>query len=307
MRYIIIKSVIFLSTMHCVYALHGKIVFYDGTYVVGKVTKVDEASVYIVPIGLDTPEGVLVGNIDSLRMENGMTPVINSAVKYFYQNGEFLVNDLDWMDEYDDFKYDDYASIQEEYKYEETKRKHSDYWSATVFGAYPALKFNSMDDSTNLTEMSINMGVGIQAPYYPVGALDFSPGFKIMTFGFNDHPTFGNVSAIQAVINLSTDFKPIFFFLPKPLHFCVETGLSFSSGLKVEPVSDQHESDPTYGGLGFNLGGSLDYYFPDLPIALRLFATNTIIPQSIPFPDLKTGYLNVGLNVIIVLKRHLNQ
>ena len=43
------------------FGLHGKIVFYDGTYVLGKVTKVDESSVYIIPVGLDTPEGVLVG------------------------------------------------------------------------------------------------------------------------------------------------------------------------------------------------------------------------------------------------------
>ena len=300
----IFKGLILPLLPGVVFALHGKIVFYDGTYVVGKITKVDEASVYIVPIGLDTSEGVLVGNIDSLRMENGMTPVINSAVKYFYQNGEFLANDSDWMDEYDDFQYDDYASIQQEYKYEETKRKHSEYWSATIFGAYPAFKFNSLNDSTNLTKMPLNMGIGIQAPYYPVGALDFSPGFKLMTFGFSNHPSFGNVSAIQAVMNLSTDFKPVFFFLPEPLHFCIETGISFSSGFKVEPKSDQYEGNPTYGGIGFNLGGTLDYYFPELPIALRLFAANTIIPQSIPFPELKTGYLSIGLNLIVVLKRH---
>ena len=105
-------------------------------------------------------------------------------------------------------------------------------------------------------------------------------------------------------MNLSTDFKPVFFFLPEPLHLCIETGVSFSSGFKVEPKSDQYEGDPTYGGVGFNLGGSLDYYFPELPIALRLFASNTIIPQSIPYPELKTGYLSIGLNVIVVLKRH---
>ena len=204
--------VLFHVSAELIYALHGKIVFFDGTYVVGKVTKVDESTVYIIPIGLDTAEGVLVGNVDSLKMENGMVPVVNSAVKYFFQNGEFLENDYDWMDEYDDFKYDDYASIQQEYKYEETKRKHSEYWSATIFGAYPALKFNSLNDSTKLTKMPLNMGIGIQAPYYPVGALDFSPGFKLMTFGFNDHPSFGNVSAIQAVLSLATDFKPVFFF-----------------------------------------------------------------------------------------------
>ena len=147
MKNITLKLILLIFTIEGLSALHGKIVFYDGTYVVGKVTKVDEASVYIVPIGLDTPEGVLVGNIDSLRMENGMTPVINSAVKYFYQNGEFLANDSDWMDEYNDFQYDDYASIQEEYKYEKTRKKNSDYWSATAFGAYPALKVGSLDDS----------------------------------------------------------------------------------------------------------------------------------------------------------------
>ena len=63
-----IKYVIFLGFVTTSLALHGKIVFYDGTYVMGKVTKVDESMVYIIPIGLDTPEGVLVGNIDSLNM-----------------------------------------------------------------------------------------------------------------------------------------------------------------------------------------------------------------------------------------------
>ena len=86
MKNIFLKLILLIFTIEGLSALHGKIVFYDGTYVVGKVTKVDEASVYIVPIGLDTPEGVLVGNIDSLRMENGMVPVVNSAVKYFYDN-----------------------------------------------------------------------------------------------------------------------------------------------------------------------------------------------------------------------------
>ena len=300
----ILKGLILPLLPGVVFALHGKIVFYDGTYVVGKVTKVDEAVVYIVPIGLDTSEGVLVGNIDSLKLENGMVPVINSAVKYFYQGGEFLANENDWMDEYDDFKYDDYASIQEEYKYKETERNHSEYWSVTAFGAYPALKFNSLDDSAKVTKMSLNIGVGAQAPYYPVGALDISPGFRLMTYGFSKNPSLGTVSALQVALNLSADFKPIFFFMPDPLHFCVDLGLSYNTGTKVEPTSSQYEGEPTYGGIGYNLGASLDYYLPDLPIALKLFVNNTIIPQSIPYPELKTGYINVGLNIIIVLKRH---
>ena len=81
----LIRVLIFSTSLSFLFALHGKIVFYDGTYVLGKVTKVDESSVYIIPVGLDTPEGVLVGNIDSLNMENGMVPVLNSNVTYFYQ------------------------------------------------------------------------------------------------------------------------------------------------------------------------------------------------------------------------------
>ena len=140
----IIKAFIIPLLTGVVYCLHGKIVFYDGTYVVGKVTKVDEATVYIIPIGLDTAEGVLVGNIDSLKMENGMAPVINSAVKYFYQNGEFLANDDDWMDEYDDFQYDDYAILQNELQYEELEKSHQKYYQISAFGGIPVATAFSM-------------------------------------------------------------------------------------------------------------------------------------------------------------------
>ena len=47
----------------------GKLFFMMAHTLSAKLQEVDEASVYIVPIGLDTSEGVLVGNIDSL--ENG--------------------------------------------------------------------------------------------------------------------------------------------------------------------------------------------------------------------------------------------
>ncbi len=284
------------------FALHGKIVFYDGTYVVGKVTKVDESAVYIIPIGLDTSEGVLIGNIDSLKLENGMMPVVNSAVEYFYDNGEFLANDKDWMDEYDNFKYDDYAIIQEEYKYEETKKTNSQFWSATVFGAYPAITYSSLSDSAKLTKMNLNLGLSLHAPFYPVGAVDVSPGFKMMTFGF-DSPDMGVVNAFQVAGNIIVDIKPILFFLPKPLHFTFNSGISYNIGFKVEPTA-QYEGDPKYGGVGFNVGTSMDYHLPDLPLAFRIFINNTIIPQGIPFPELKTGYINVGANLILILKRH---
>ena len=50
----ILRGFIFFAFLGNLFALHGKIVFYDGTYVLGKVVKVDESSVYIIPVGLDT-------------------------------------------------------------------------------------------------------------------------------------------------------------------------------------------------------------------------------------------------------------
>ena len=289
------------------FGLHGKITFFDGTYVVGRVTKVDESTVYIIPMGLDTAEGILVGNIDTLKMENGMVPVVNSAVKYFYEKGEFLANNDDWMDEFDDFKYDDYITQKEEYKYDETKKPSTAYISVTVYGGMP-FPMASLKDSLGTTTLAPNLGIGFQAPYFPVGAVDISPGFKIMTYGF-DSPDMGVVNAIQLGGNMSVDFKPVFFFLPEALHLCVDIGVNYNIAFKHEPSvfalsHVDYDGEATYGGIGFNTGASMDYWFSDIPLALRLFGNTNIIPQGEPWPELKTGFINVGAMLIVVMKRH---
>ena len=289
------------------FGLHGKITFFDGTYVVGRVTKVDESTVYIIPMGLDTAEGILVGNIDTLKMENGMLPVVNSAVKYFYEKGEFLANNDDWMDEFDDFQYDDYTTQEEEYKYEETKKPATAYNSVTVYGGMP-FAMASLKDSLGITTLAPNLGIGFQAPYFPVGAVDISPGFKIMTYGF-DSPDMGVVNAIQLGGNMSVDFKPVFFFLPEALHLCMDLGINYNIAFKHEPSAfalshGEYDGEPTYGGIGFNTGASMDYWFSDIPLALRLFGNTNIIPQGEPWPELKTGFINVGAMLIVVMKRH---
>ena len=289
------------------FGLHGKITFFDGTYVVGRVTKVDESTVYIIPMGLDTAEGILVGNIDTLKMENGMVPVVNSAVKYFYEKGEFLANNDDWMDEFDDFKYDDYVTQKEEYKYEETKKPATAYNSVTVYGGMP-FPMASLKDSLGITILAPNLGIGFQAPYFPVGAVDISPGFKIMTYGF-DSPDMGVVNAIQLGGNMSVDFKPVFFFLPEALHLCLDIGVNYNIAFKHEPSAFalghvEYDGEPNYGGIGFSTGTSIDYWFSDIPLALRLFGNTNIIPQGEPYPELKTGFINVGAMLIVVMKRH---
>ena len=301
------KLVILPLFVGILFAIHGKITFFDGTYVVGKVTKVDESTVYIIPMGLDTPEGVLTGNIDTLKMENGMYPVINSMVKYLYQKGEFLANDDDWLDEYDDFKYDEYTTQKEEYKYEKSKKTDLEYYSLTVYGGMP-VALASLKDSLGATTMSPNFGFGLQAPYYPTAAVDISPGFKLMTYGFNS-PDMGDVGAFQAIGNLSIDFQPVFFFLPKALHLCLDFGVSYNMAFKNEPSPyglshEDYDGEPNYGGLGMSIGGTIDYRFSDLPVALRFFTTSNIVPQGEPWPELKTGFMNFGACFIIVLKRN---
>ena len=310
---IIVKAIIIPLLTGVVFALHGKIVFYDGTYVVGKVTKVDEASVYIVPIGLDTPEGVLVGNIDSLKMENGMVPVINSAVKYFYQNGEFLANDDDWMDQYDDFQYDDYTTLQEEYKYEGSKKTHQQYYQVSAFGGLPIATAVSLQEENGTWKMNPNFGASIQLPYYPIGALDISPGFRVMSFSYEASHQ-GSVQALQFGTNASFDFKPVFYFLPPAIHTSIDFAINYNFAYDLDqnivnfPNVEEEAlvGSPSYSGVGMNIGASIDYWLKDMPVAFKFFSQANIVPQAPPFTDLSTMFTNVGVSLIIVLKRHHN-
>ncbi len=297
-----------------IFALHGKIVFYDGTYVVGKIKQVDESSVHIVPIGLDTPEGVLVGNIDSLKMENGMVPIVNSAVKYLYSNGEFVSNDNDWMDEYGDFKYDDYSALQEEYKYEETKKTPQNYYQISISGGFPLLYAASLTEDQTTTakgtkeKLYLNVAGSMQLPFYQIGAFDVSPGFRLMTYGF-ENSTNGSWKCIQLAGFASIDFKPIFYFLPDNLHLSAEAGLSYSLAYDFDQEVYWPDATPalpgqTYGGVGMNLGGSIDYWMSDLPLAFKLFGKLYAIPQPPPWIDKKTAFISFGISASVILKRH---
>jgi len=166
----------------------------------------------------------------------------------------------------------------------------------------------SLKDSLGTTTLQPNLGIGFQAPYFPVGAVDISPGFKIMTYGF-DNIDMGLVNAIQLGGNMSVDFKPVFFFLPEALHLCMDLGINYNIAFKHEPSTFalshlEYDGEPNYGGIGFSTGASMDYWFSDIPLALRFFGSTNIIPQGEPWPELKTGFINVGAMLIVVMKRH---
>lgn len=303
------KVIIYLLFFELLFSIHGKIVFYDGTYVVGKVTKVDESSVYIIPIGLDTSEGVLVGNIDSLKMENGMVPVLSSSVVYLYDNGEFLKNDDDWMDQNYDFKYDDYTRLQESYKYEETKKTHQQYYQVSLFSSFPVMSAVSIKEEDDTFKAVMNLGGSFQLPYYPIGALDISPGIRAMTYGY-EVSTQGKVQAINLAAFSTFDFKPIFYFLPEAMHISADFGLNYNFAYdlnqnktlypQVETVTDNE----TYSGVGIYAGSSIDYWMSELPLAFRFFFNGYVVPQAPPFTDESTFFGSIGLSAVVVLKRH---
>jgi hypothetical protein len=307
---IIKKVIIFFLFFEALFSIHGKIVFYDGAYVVGKVKKIDESSVYIIPIGLDTAEGVLIGNIDSLKMENGMVPVLNSSVIYFYQNGEFLRNDDDWMDQNNEFKYDDYTSLQNSYKYEEIKKTHQQYYQVSAFGALPIFTAVSLQEDDGTDKLSMNLGGSFQFPYFPIGALDISPGFRFMSYGFEASHQ-GKVQAINLSAFSSFDFKPVFYFIPDAFHLSLDFGVTYNSAYDLDqnvtnfPAVERENltGNDNYSGTGFYLGFSADYWMKELPLAFRFFLNNNVIPQAPPFTAESTFFSNIGLSVIIVLKR----
>ena len=63
---------------------------------------------------------------------------------------------------------------------------------------------------------------------------------------------------------------------------------------------------PTYNGLGINMGVSVDYWIESLPIAFKLFGQGNIVPQAPPFTDTLTMFNNVGISMVLVLKRYHN-
>ena len=302
------KVFFYLILANFALGIHGKVTFFDGTYVVGQVTKIDDSKVHIIPMGLDSPEGLLLVNIDTLRIEDGKIAVLNSEAKYFYQNNEFSANDDDWLDEFDDFKYDeDINKFEENYKYEGKEKTNQDYYKVSFFGAgaFALGMKNSQGKSTGNAD-PINFGFGFQAPYIVLGAVDASPGAYFMIYGYDD-TYMGKVSAYQMVANGSFDFNPIFFFLPEWFHLCVDVGLSYNNKIKVDPYkeswTDGSEAIDNFGGFGLNIGPSFNFSSSSFPMEFHLFSHMNLVPQNGEWVPAKTPILNFGANIIVVLKR----
>ena len=311
----IIKFLCLFSMMGMLFGLHGKIVFYDGTYVIGKVTKVDESSVYIIPVGLDTPEGVLVGNIDSLNMENGMVPVLNSNVEYFYQGGTFTPNNDDWMADASQKDYHEHIDLEEEFQIINNPKKPWNYYNFSLIGGIPLFTASSLKEveSGQMAKMGPNIGLNIQFPYYPIGPVDISPGVRFMTYSYEANHL-GALKALQFGAFANIDLRPILYFFPENLHLTLDGGLNFNLATDLDqdlftynidlPIGLTDLKDEKYAGPGMHFGSSLDYYLNEIPIAFKLFFNANVVPQTPPFTSTFTYFGNVGLSMVLILKRN---
>ena len=55
------------------------------------------------------------------------------------------------------------------------------------------------------------------------------------------------------------------------------------------------------GGLGVVVGGTLDYWFEDSPLGVRLFGNGYMIPSPL---EALTGFGNIGASILLSLKRN---
>ena len=275
------RKILLLNFFICLlFGIDGKVVFYDGTTVEGSINSVDTFSVFLTPIGLSLPEEILVDNIDTLKLNNGIVMVVASEVKQIYQKGEFITLSSDPSDSYNESEYYD------EYE-EEEEKSNLEYFSFSAFGGYPIYLRPSLQGSKSFP----NLGLGAQSPYFEVGPINAAPSAKIMTFGFTEGDM-GPLKAIQLSGGLNIDLSPILYFLPDNLYLGGEGGLSYQLGWDVDYA----------GGLGIFVGGTMDYWFEELPLAFRLYGNGHLIPQ--PIAGLKTGFGTIGASFVLVLKRN---
>ena len=287
------KIIILFFIVGFAYSINGTIVFYDGTTLDGEITAADTNSVLIIPNGLVLPEEIPVPDIESLILENGITMVDNGVAKNSYQDGKFAaVKEKRPEPEFEE----------EEEEYEYFEFTNLDYFSFNGFAGMPVYFRPSLrkdiegmqDENGSTPDAMPNLGAGFSLPYFPIGPINVSLGARLFTMGFNtnygstEYPK--KIKAITLAGVMNVDLQPIFTFLGEELHVGVETGLTYAIGWQ-EDYS---------GGLGVVAGGNLDYWFADLPFAIRFFGHGYMIRQP---NDNYTGFGSVGAALIVILKR----
>ena len=287
------KIIIYFLLMCFAFSIDGTIVFYDGTTLEGEVTSTDTNSVLIIPNGLVLPEQISIPDIESLTLENGIVMVDDGVAKQTYQDGKFTAVEED-EPEFEEVYFED--------EYEDVELTNLDYFSFYGFGGLPVYFRTSLliddkgkQDVNGSNPVSLpNLGGGFSLPYFPIGPVNISLGGRVVTIGFDtnygddEYPQ--KIKSITLAGIMNVDLKPIFSFLGENIHVGGEGGLIYAMGWQEDYV----------GGLGVVVGWNMDYWFTDLPLALRFFGNGYMIRQP---NDNYTGFGNIGAALIVVLKR----
>ena len=153
---IIITSILFSSIL---FSIQGIIVFNDQTIIEGDVKTIDNNSVIITPKGLTFPEEILLQSIDSVKINNGMIPIVNGKIFYFYQNGKFV----------DAQQINNSQQISTSVDYEDVEYVLVPNWSLNLYTGYPlpapfrGSSFEEFDKGNMLYGLSLGSPYGFFA------------------------------------------------------------------------------------------------------------------------------------------------
>ena len=281
------KFLIILVLKGIAYSVNGTITFYDGTSLSGELSSSDTRYIFIIPDGLVMPEKIPVVDVESLNLDNGIILVQDGVAQQTYIDGKFSLIERKTVEQS--------TTLNNEDTYEYESLGNLDYFSATVFYGMPIYYRPSLqlDNGSNPTPMP-NLGFSFSLPYFPVGPINMSMGGRVITLGFDknfctlEEPK--KIKSITLAGILFTDLQPILNFFGDNIHIGIETGVTYSLGWQEDYA----------GGLGVVVGGNLDYWFEELPLAIRLFGNGYMIPG---YGDGMTGFGNLGVSLLLVLKR----
>ena len=281
------KILITLITIGYAYSINGTITFYDGTSLSGELSSSDTRYIFIIPNGLVMPEKIPVVDVESLNLDNGIILVQDGVAQQTYIDGKFSLIERKPVEQSTTSNNDD--------TYEYESLGNLDYFSLGGFYGMPIYYRPSLQlDNGSNPEPLPNLGFSFSLPYFPVGPINMSIGSRVLTLGFDKNfKTVEDPKKIKAITLagiLFTDLQPILNFLGDNIHLGMETGLTYSLGWEEDYA----------GGIGYVVGGNLDYWFEELPLAIRLFGNGYMIPS---FADAKTGFGTVGVSLMLVLKR----
>ena len=280
---------IYLSVLivNLAFSINGTITFYDGTTLDGELSSSDVRHVFITPEGLVMPEKIPVVDIDNFKLDNGIIIIQDGIAQQTYLDGKFSIIQRDEEENFSSSEVEDYVDYD---------LGNLNYFSISIFYGMPVYFRPSLLLENDKNPSSLpNLGFDFSLPYFPVGPVNMSAGGRLITLGFDKE--FGNpddskkIKSITIAGLLKTDLQPILNFFGDNVHPSIESGITYSLGW-----------DENYdGGFGVVVGGTLDYWFENSPLGVRLFGNGYMIPSP---ADALTGFGNIGASILLSLKRN---